>query len=43
MCCSYSDDYEPENSWEEQETWEDYMDEGSISGNGPEDDNIDYD
>ena len=32
-----SDTQEPE------ETWMDYMDEGDISGNGPDDDNIDPD
>ncbi len=37
MCSDYPDDIDGE------ETWEDYMDEGSISGNGPDDDNIDYD
>ena len=28
---------------EREETWMDYMDEGEISGNGPDDDNIDPD
>jgi len=35
MCYCDHDDQGPE------ESWMDYMDEGSISGNGPEDDNYD--
>lgn len=38
-------DYEGPNddSTNKEESWEDYMDEGDISGNGPDDDNNDPD
>ena len=42
----YDDDPRDENESsgiDSEESWTDYMDEGDISGNGPDDDNIDPD
>ena len=43
---SMCDDFDPtadSEDTQDEETWMDYMDEGDISGNGPDDDNIDPD
>ena len=36
---SYEPFYEDDSDDRPEESWMDYMDEGSISGNGPDDDN----
>ena len=42
--CDYDDDPREEDSGiNSEESWTDYTDEGDISGNGPDDDNIDPD